>query len=501
MNRAFKTNLLVASLALLSNPGSAAGQSRLGALSFAGVTAREEAALLRACPVRPGAPLDSLAVARALEGAVRYFADRGFPFCSVRLSRFDPGSDGRAAVELTVERGRFIRIGEVRLKNDGATRPGVVRRIARLREGEPYSESRMEEAAGRLLASGLFRRVAGPELRQGASRSAAVAELTLEEYPANRLEAALGTGSGGISGLVRVSLNNLFGTARSAHIDWQRPRRDWASLALAWREPWLACRDLALEANFSQQVRDSLFTDTGGRIEVSTELAGRLRAGVGAAYREASPGSETFAAAESSRWWAVTGRLEWRNVLRPLNPARGFELALEASAGTRNIEGTAGREYRSRVSAALYLPLAGTGGQLAALSGGFALVARGNSTPAEIPWHARIPVGGVLRGWEGAPVRGHLEEETRGRRVGWASLEYRYLVGENSRLFAFYDAGAVLEASSRRSPAEWTTRWLEGAGAGLQIDSRAGLIRLALGFDPGRGLSEGRLHIDFVEKF
>ena len=140
---------------------------------------------------------------------------------------------------------------------------------------------------------------------------------------------------------------------------------------------------------------------------------------------------------------------------------------------------------------------------------GYAQVAVGHSSVEEIPYHARLPIGGAVEGGSRPTVRGYLEEAYRGRKVAWANLEYRYLVGENSRVFAFYDIGAAQvsqtpaladEGSGQAGPG-WRTQSLQGFGAGLQIESRLGIMGIAVAFSPDRGLGNGRIHLRLAERF
>jgi len=483
--------------------------TRLGRLALRGVETHEEAGLLGRSALIPGAAVSAARVENTLREFAGFYADRGYPFCAARVVETGWDSLGRLGLTVRIERGPLVRIGRITIEGAPETRPAVVKRIAGLAEGAPYSESLLQRSGERLLASGLFNRAEQPGVSAGANASLADVHLRLGEYPAYRIEAALGAGGGesggrGLAGLVRVNLANLFGSARSALIDWQRPRADWASLQLGYHEPWIAGTAYSLDAAFSQQVRDSLYTDTGARVGVGTELGDRLRVGLGAGYSKASPGSETVLDGERSTAWAMTGTAAWNNVRRPLNPSSGFEITLSGSVGRRRIGAAAERELRSLARFADYLPLSPVSHVLALL-GGFGLVSRGGSTPAEIPLHARIPAGGVLT--DGASVRGHIEEEVRARRAGWVNLEYRYLTGPASRLFAFYDLGAAQVVSAGGNPVlgnaapGWQVEWLQGYGAGMLVDSRLGQVKISVAFSPEKGLGGGRLHVNLAEHF
>jgi outer membrane protein assembly factor BamA len=484
--------------------------TRLGRIEVRGASPAEKRKLLELCPLSPGDAVTEKRIEKTLETIVRFYAGRGYPFCVSRVAEVGWESHDGLALVFSIERGKFVRIGRIHINGANQTRPEIIKRIAALAEGEPYNEKRIERAVERLLVSGLFSRASRPRVTAGAEAGLADLHLSLREFPAHRIEAAIGSGGGGrtsgLAGVVRIGLSNLFGTAREASINWQRPRKEWVSLQLAYREPWLAHLPIGLEAVFSQQVRDSLYTNTGGRIALSSELTDRLRVDLGTEYSEASPGSETYSFAESSTFWAVTGQAAWSNFTRVFNPAAGFEFTGKASAGSRRTDSGPRRELRTMLRMGLYQPLAPRS-HILAVACGFGLVSRGQSAPEDIPYHARIPIGGALGASDGAMVRGHLEEEARGRRVGWMNLEYRYIIGENNRLFAFYDLGAAqLSATARNylpgeESASWRTEYFQGYGAGLQLESRLGLLQLSIAFTPEKGPGGGRLHLRLAESF
>jgi outer membrane protein assembly factor BamA len=482
-------------------------RTRLGAFEIRGVGRTETARLADLTGLTPGSAVSDSAVARALRAIVGYYADRGCPYAAARISSADLDSRGRLFLTVQVEPGQSVNLGEVALEGLKATRPGAAARIAGLARGEPYSESLIAGARARLLRSGLFREVSAPLVVPTDDPRRVSLRFSAEEEPSSRLEAALGSGGGAgssrLAGYARLSLNNIFGTARAAHLAWQRPRRDWSSLALEYHEPWLAGREVSLDAAWSQQVRDSLYSSTGGTLRLDWPLRPELKVGLGAGFEKTSPGSETYSGAQRSTYWASTGSLRWNSVLRNANPTGGSQVELRGSLGKRRLDGAFRRELRAWFSGAAFLPLSHLP-HLAALSGGLAQVSRGGSSVADLPSHARIPLGGPGP-LEGAPVRGYAEEIYRGRRVAWANLEYRYLTGPESRLFLFYDIGSAVAPAAPVSggPAEpgWRTRTLQGYGAGLQVDSRLGLLNLAVAFSPGAGLGRGRLHLSLAEIF
>ena len=231
-------------------------------------------------------------MAATLERLARFHADRGYPYCTARLAAVEWSDNNRVNLRLEIERGQYVTLGGVNIKAE-TTRPKILQRLAGIAPGDQYSERALELAPRRLMASGLFRRVDSLWMTSGRTLSTVNANLNVEELPGSMLEAALGSGGAnggqGVAGLVSLRMPNLFGTARSAQVAWQRPGKDWQSLELAYREPWLAGSPLALEFAFSQQLRDSLFTQTVVELGLEAELGVGITAGLGATYGSTSP--------------------------------------------------------------------------------------------------------------------------------------------------------------------------------------------------------------------
>jgi outer membrane protein assembly factor BamA len=99
----------------------------------------------------------------------------------------------------------------------------------------------------------------------------------------------------------------------------------------------------------------------------------------------------------------------------------------------------------------------------------------------DIPFYELSFIGGA----EGP--RGYAEDQFAGSRTGRVSTEYRYHLTPRSRFHLFADFGY----DAWRGAAD--THW--GYGAGLNLESRLGLVGLDLGLPVGGGLAEGKLHL------
>ncbi|MEA2064356.1 MAG: hypothetical protein U9P14_11700, partial [Gemmatimonadota bacterium] len=104
---------------------------RLGDVVFEGLRPWEMGELGRISRRVLGAVASDEQVERLLSMAARYFADRGYPYCVVRVTRAAIGERGRLELALGVDKGRPVSLGAIRFSGLTHTRPGVAKRITR----------------------------------------------------------------------------------------------------------------------------------------------------------------------------------------------------------------------------------------------------------------------------------------------------------------------------------------------------------------------------------
>ncbi len=131
-------------------------------LRIEGLPAETGAALERSpLPIEEATPWDPRQVEEARRRLEGLLADTGYPDGRVE-AEVDASRLSEAHVTLTAEPGSFVRIGEIVIAGLQRTRQSVVARTLRrtgVREGEPFSRSKMLMAQQQLYELALFRRV------------------------------------------------------------------------------------------------------------------------------------------------------------------------------------------------------------------------------------------------------------------------------------------------------------------------------------------------------
>jgi outer membrane protein insertion porin family len=120
-----------------------------------------------------------------------------------------------------------------------------------------------------------------------------------------------------------------------------------------------------------------------------------------------------------------------------------------------------------------------------------------NSSEKIIPYTDEYKLGGIKS------LRGYREEEFSGSTIAWTNMEYRFLLDGDSRFFLFMDYGyferKVLSddgVAYRRISGQKL-----GYGAGLRIDSKAGLLGLDYGLGQNDSFSQGKIHFGIINRF
>jgi outer membrane protein insertion porin family len=91
-------------------------------------------------------------------------------------------------------------------------------------------------------------------------------------------------------------------------------------------------------------------------------------------------------------------------------------------------------------------------------------------------------------------LRGYRENQFSGDKAAWANLEYRFLVGKNSRVFLFNDWGFV------DSP-QVSGSLLPGYGMGIRFETGIGILEVDYGLGKGDGFGEGKIHFGVINNF
>ena len=406
-----------------------------------------------------------------LDRLLRFYEDRGYPFCALRPDvQFD--SDG-ARVQVAVSSGPLVHVNAVRFKGNQTTREDVLLRHISFVAGEVYDQRRVDAFVRRLQNLPFIDRVYTPELVSTGDEMGLV--IGLEESHHTRIEGVLGVGSGqGLTGEIALDVLNFSGGGREGYALWSRQGVGLSNLRVSYREPYVLNSPLSGWGEVEMFARTGYVTHKfGGGADVSVGEGARFFGGV--AHRRVLPDSAGLGFYESERMWSLESGVRFDR--------RGHAM----SGWVAEIRGEMGevsdgiRRVQWGVDGQVFLPV----GRQSIIAGRARALWVGQK--GDVPQTAGIWLGGA------ESLRGYREEMFWGTNAGWVNVEWRWLLGPKTRLFAFVDAGRIEGAGSRSWPVSY--------GVGLLANGRMGAVGIDYGLPRGESLGQGMVHVRMVSAF
>lgn len=453
-------------------------RARIGEVRLTGDHMISGVRLRQLLPVRTG-PFTEAGIAQNSEALLDFYADNGFPFCSVQPESLTR-RDTVVSYTLAIHEGPEVRLKDVRFSGQFETRPALLRRLLALRTGVAYSESETRARIARLATDPLLT-INDYQIRQTGNDY--WLDVAVREARSNRIlgSAAYSASDHELVGQFDLDLANLFGTRRSVTLDWQgSPGRQ--DFNFAYLEPWLLGTNIDTRFTVQYRVRDTNYAATNLDLTSRFKVSELLHVDLETGYELDAAGTT---APSASTWWVGSG-LEADNRDNLPNPTRGTYAYLGTRVGTRSLDTTAGHQTLARglFDGLVVIPLVGRtnltlGGHL-----------RGLFTSDTVYDYDLFEIGGANS------LRGYSEGEFKTARGGWLNTEFRYRLGPTTRVYPFFDC-AVIQDSTR------AYHWYPAYGAGLRVGSRLGEVGLDYGIPIRLGSNplNGKVHFSLQTEF
>ncbi|NWG27966.1 MAG: BamA/TamA family outer membrane protein [Ignavibacteriaceae bacterium] len=439
------------------------------------------------------------------------FENRGFPFAAVKIQSvhlYDDSVSGDhyADIYLALEEGRKSRIDKIEVSGNTSTKDYVITRELRIDNGEEYSQQKIENLPRRLNKLRYFDPVPVPQFYID-SQNNGVLLVNVKERNTNNFDGIIGyvpatkdNESGYVTGLVNVTLRNMFGTGRAAAIRWQKLTRESQELELKYLEPWLFGYPFNLNAELFQRIQDTTYVQRrlGGALEfLATE---DISASAFISTEEIIPTERTIPVFTVYNSSSLTTGLGLKIDLRddPIAPTGGFLFETLYSFSKKKINGPA--EYIT--------PALETSINLQRITVGFGafyeifvrnvIAFSVNGKELSGPFFEQSDLwrfGGTRT------VRGYREEQFLASRIAWANLEYRLMLTQRSYAFIFFDSGYYfLEADPDRGITQ-NEDYIFGYGLGITVETAIGLLGVSFALAQGDSFSEGKIHFGIINEF
>lgn len=440
-----------------------------------------------------------------------FLENNGYPFSkifikSVNFYKDTLSGDRLADIFLQFETGKQNTIDRVEVTGNTKTKEDVIFRELRINRGEIYSQELVEELPKRLNRLKFFEPVSTPSFYLN-SKNEGVLKISIKEKETNYFDGILGYipgtkegEKGYLTGLVNVSLRNLFGTGRAAAVRWQQYDRHSQEMEVRYLEPWIFGMPVNISGGFFQRKQDSSYVQRrfDGTVEyLATEsITAALFLQSEAVIPSVTLGNTFRVYNSSSITTGINLKLDTRD--DPFAPTEGLLFQSLYSISRKKIYGpeqyfTPGMEtdlnlQRLTFDLSYFYSLflthilaAGIHGR--ELKGSF------------FEESDLFRLGGTQT------LRGYRENQFLGSRVLWTNLEYRLLITRRTYAFVFFDTGYYLRKGEPDRNIEQLEDFKIGYGAGLNLETGLGVLIVSYALGEGDSFSEGKIHFGIVNEF
>ena len=445
-----------------------------------------------------------------IDDLLDYYENSGHPFAKIIITSVyiyqDSSKNNYADLYLKIDDGGLNKIDKIEISGNTSTKDYVIVRELRIDEGAAYSQSMIEEFPKRLNRLGFFDPVKTPEYYLN-SKNEGVLQVTIKEKNTNNFDGIIGytppgtnEESGYVTGLVNVSLRNLFGTGRAASIKWNKYNRNSQELELKYLEPWLLNYPVNLNLDLYQKVQDSTYVQR--KLEGSLEYLATedISASVSVATESVIPTERTIEVftVYNSTYLSTGLSLEVDTRDDPYAPTEGIIFLNTYTLSRKKINGPS--EYISegtntninlqKFTVSFYTYFKIFDRQIIAIG-----VNGKELRGSEFEDSDLFKLGGTNS------LRGYREEQFLGSRIFWSNLEYRLLLTQRTYGFLFFDTGYYLRPEDVKQSISKAEDFLYGFGLGLSLETGIGILGVSYALGKGDTFSDGKIHFGILNEF
>ncbi len=433
------------------------------------------------------------------ERILNYYENNGYPFASVYLDSVRLQKTDIAAA-LKVNKGILYHVDSIRVVGKAKIANSFLQRYLGIPNGSIYSKEKLEDVGKKILELPYVEAQQQAELTMLGTGS--VLNLYLAPKRSSQVNFLIGflpanneTNKLQLTGDVNLNLKNALGSGETILLNWQQLQLSSPRLNIGYQHPYIFNSPFGLDFGFSLFKKDSTFLQLNAQLGIQYLLSANQSGKI--FFQQQSTTLLEYGA--DTNLIKVTKKLppnidvnsvsvgldyEWTKTNYRYNPRKGNEFSVLISVGLKNISRNNDilslsdstfnyaslydtlklktYQLRSKIFAAHYFPVGKRATVKTAINGGI-------FSSQDIFRNELFQIGGfkLLRGFD--------EESIYATQYGVATAEYRYLLGLNSYLFTFVDAGWV---KSKYQDVNISNNFISG-GLGLVFETKLGLLNMS----------------------
>ena len=456
-------------------------------------------------------PFNQKQLGNLYKKVITHYENHGYPFASIKLDSISIKNNELQA-QLYVEKNKLFKIDSVLIKGNATISDQYIKNYIGIKNGDLYSEQALRKVSNKLKELPFVTEEQRWKIIFNDEESKLL--LFLKKKQASRFDGVLGvlpddeTGKLRLTGDVKLNLINSFRGGEKISFNWRAIQENTQDLKFDVVYPFLFNSPFGLDYNFKLYKRDTTFIDVGNKIGVRYLLKGNNYFSVFFHNKSSSLLSKANLATltvlpsyadVSTQLYGIGIYNE--NLDYNLNPRKGYRIDFNGSLGNKRIKKNPEIDeslyqnlelktniYNTELNADFYLPLTKRSVIKLASKNGYTF----NENLFE---NELLRIGGLLT------LRGFDEESIFASLYTIETIEYRFILEQNSYLFAFFD-GAYYESDTYD---DFVSDRPFGFGAGMSFETKAGIfsISYAVGkqFDNPILFRSAKIHFGFVNFF
>lgn len=444
------------------------------------------------------------------EKVIAFYENNGYPFASIRLDSVVVENNTLSGL-VHIEKNNLYKIDSVIIKGTATVSDQYIKNYIRIKENDLYSELAVRKMSTRIKELPFVAEVQPPKIYFN-EKSAKII-LLLKKKNASRFNGILGivpdeNGKVRLNGDVKLNLINPFKKGEEIEFNWRAIQNNAQDLKLNLVYPFLLNSPFGLDYSFNLYKKDSTYIDVFNKIGVRYILKGNnyfslfyhnktsnLLTQTGFASLTVLPSFADI----STQLYGIgiyNANLDYR-----LNPRKGYEISINGSLGNKKIRKNAqineqlydglnlnSTLYTLNSDLALYVPIRKRSVVKLAAKTGYTF--NENLFDNEL-----LRIGGLKT------LRGVDEEAIFASFYSIQTLEYRFLLEQNSYLYTFFD-WAYYEKDTKDN---FLSDRPYSFGLGMSFETNAGIfsVSYAVGkqFDNPIQFRSAKIHFGFVNFF
>ena len=459
---------------------------------------------------KTGKPFDARVFNQDVSQILNLYEAKGYPFALVTLTdivNYSNKDKPLLQIKVKIDESDKIKIDKIVIEGNTATNEEVITREIRLGKNNSVTRDGLTDIRRRLENLRYFETVEQPKILKYKNTTVLLIKLT--EGNTNTFDGIIGyvpppsnTESGYFTGLVNLSLRNLFGTGRTIEARFQKEVRTTQELELKYSEPWLLGLPLNFGIGFLQRIEDTIYVKRTLNLRAETLISKYFTisglANIERVIPTASDFTTSFYSVFDSRMLAAGVELKFDSRDYVYNPYSGVLYKSSYTIGQKKIYNAASFPTLNIQGDFTVQKYTGDFDFYHSFFKRQSILIGVHAGEIKSP---RYEISDYFRFGGTNSVRGYRDNQFLATGIIWSNMEFRYSLSRKTFASLFYDMGYYRKPEDDITHSPLEQAFIYGYGVGVRIETALGIFGVSYALGKGDSFLEGKVHFGLINDF